>query len=206
VLNTQPLPIPSRRLLGLLARALVFLGLATWGTAACGSEAVCPTGTQGDPCRPITDLGSQPELPTAADTSLGVWDALGADAQDTGSQADAPTTNQDSNTETQGTDTAAGDAPADAPDDTASQPDEGDGDAGDTGGDTGTGADIQADTAPDATTDTTGDTPAPADSARAEGAATRARVAALLGPPGKAGGARAPRLAHTPARRSSHRG
>ena len=235
MLNTQPLTTPARRLLRLLALAIVSLGLPSLGGAACGSEAVCPTGTQGDPCRPVTDLGSQPELPTAADTSLGVWDAMGADAQDISSQADTPAANQDSNPETQGADTAtapdatpdsAADATvdaatdvatADASTDTPGQPDAGvDGAAdaapdsaadatADTAADTGDDADGAADTAPDATTDTTGDTPAPADTARAEGAATPARVAAL-GPPGPAQGLHAPRLGLTPASRLPHRG
>ncbi|MGM0576763.1 MAG: hypothetical protein ACQEXJ_13620 [Myxococcota bacterium] len=35
--------------------------------AACGTEKVCPTGTEGSPCLPVGDAGSRPEIPRRPD-------------------------------------------------------------------------------------------------------------------------------------------
>ena len=45
----------------------------------CGGEEVCPSGTSGEPCKPTTDLGPQPEVPAKpdihiADTAIGESD------------------------------------------------------------------------------------------------------------------------------------
>ena len=56
----------------------------------CGGEEVCPSGTGGEPCKPIGDLGPQPEVPTTPDSHLA--DAENGDAD---SVADTHTKDMD---------------------------------------------------------------------------------------------------------------